>query len=83
MGFVLRNLSFALALFKSADPATDRSSYYAVKRQRWRGDRRRGRHHDPANLLGIEVSGGKNNAGRRRESLDLAARVSPPPAVSW
>ena len=31
MGFVLRNLDFALALFKPTNPAVDNSSYYAIQ----------------------------------------------------
>jgi ClpP class serine protease len=75
MGFVLRNLDFALALFKPVDTAADKSSYYAIKASGGAevigidGITIR------ADVLGIEINGGKNNLGAP-QALDLATSRS-------
>ncbi|HET7524617.1 MAG TPA: hypothetical protein VFK10_01625, partial [Burkholderiaceae bacterium] len=70
MGFVLRNLDFALALFKPTNPAVDHSSYYAIQASGGAevvgidGITIR------ADVLGVQVNGGKNSAGLA-QALDL------------
>ena len=70
MGFVLRNLDFALALFKPTNPAVDKSSYYAIQASGGAevvgidGITIR------ADTLGVEINGGKDNAGLA-QALDL------------
>ena len=70
MGFVLRNLDFALALFKPTNPAVDKSSYYAIQASGGAevvgidGITIR------ADVLGVQINGGKDNAGLA-QALDL------------
>ena len=70
MGFVLRELDFALALFKPLNPATDRSSYYAIEARGGAEVIGIDGLTIRADELGVEINGGKNNAGLA-EALDL------------
>jgi hypothetical protein len=71
MGFVLRNVEFALALFKPTNVAADHSSYYAIRASGGAevvgidGITIR------ANSLGVDINGGKDHAGLA-QALDLA-----------
>jgi hypothetical protein len=75
MGFVLRNVEFALALFKPTNVAADHSSYYAIRSSGGAevvgidGITIR------ANSLGVDINGGKDHAGLA-QALDLATSPS-------
>ena len=76
MGFVLRNLDFALALFKPVNPAIDKSSYYAIRATGGAEVVGIDGLTIRADLLGVEVNGGKNNAGLRRRSPRASPSVA-------
>ncbi|MBT8440046.1 MAG: hypothetical protein KJO91_09990, partial [Gammaproteobacteria bacterium] len=75
MGFVLRDVNFALALFKSTTPATDQSSYYAIKA--FGGAEVVGIDALTirADVLGVDINGGRDHLGAA-QSLDLKNSAS-------
>ncbi|MBK8118786.1 MAG: hypothetical protein IPK39_05850 [Sulfuritalea sp.] len=75
MGFVLRNLDFALALFKPVNTTADKSSYYAISATGGAEVVGIDSITIRADVLGVEINGGKDNAGVA-QALDLKSSPS-------